>query len=67
MESRQPGEAKVDPEEKVRSPDPGTQHGSPAPTRSHSRDNGRSVAGLRNCEVQMASTALWVGLQPKVS
>lgn len=27
MESRQPGEAKVEPEEKVRPPDPGTQHG----------------------------------------
>lgn len=31
MESRKPGEAKVDPEEKVRSPDPGTQHGSRHP------------------------------------
>src|ERR1700677_3709768 len=35
----------------------------PAPTRSHSRDNGRSVAGLRNCEQRKVSTPLWVGLQ----
>ena len=67
METRKPGEAKVDPEEKVRSPDPGAQHGSPAPTRSHSRDDGTSVAGLRNCEVRMVATVLWVGLQPEVS
>lgn len=62
-----PVRPRLDPEEKVRSPDPGAQHGSRAPTRSHSHDNGRSVAGLRNCEQQMASTALWVGLQLEAS
>lgn len=30
-EPRKPGEAKVDPEEKVRSPDPGAQHGARHP------------------------------------
>lgn len=31
MEARKPGEAKVDPEEKVLSPNPGAQHGSRHP------------------------------------
>ena len=49
-ESRESGEAKIGPEEKVRSPNPGNLARYPAPTRSHSRDKGRSVVGLRNCE-----------------
>lgn len=61
-----PVRPRLDPEEKVRSPDPGAQHGSRHP-RGVIADNGRSVAGLRNCEQQMASTALWVGLQLEAS
>ena len=62
-----PGEAKIGPVEKVRFPDPGSPARYPAPTRSHSRDKGRSVAGLRNCEERTVSTALWVGLQPSAA
>jgi hypothetical protein len=42
--------AKVEPEEKARTPKSGDPARNPAPTRSTCRDNGKSVAGLRNCE-----------------
>jgi len=58
---------KIGPEEKGRSPELGYPARFPAPTRSHSRDNGISVAGLRNCEERTASTVLWVGLRPEAS
>jgi len=61
------GAAKIGPEEKGRSPELGCPARFPAPTRSHSRDNGISVAGLRNCEERTVSTVLWVGLRPEAS
>ena len=67
MSHGSPVTAKISPEEKGRSPKLGNPARFPAPTRSHSRDNGRSVAGLRNCEEWTASTAPWVGLQPETS
>lgn len=66
-EPRKPGEAKARSRREGSVSRPGRPAWFPAPTRSHSHDNGRSVAGLRNCEQQMASTALWVGLQLEAS
>src|ERR1700693_1451835 len=63
-ESRKPGGAKVESEEKIRSPEPDCPARILAPTRSMPH-RGRSVAGLRNYEKRTASTAPWVGQQLK--
>jgi len=59
------GEAKGEPEEKARSPASSDLARTLAPTRSTCRDNGKSVAGLRNWEKRTTMPAPWVGLHLK--